>query len=79
MASKDPIFYVHHAQLDHLWWQWQQEDIDRRLVEYSGKHMHNSTAHDASIQSLLVYGGFTDDIPVSEVMNTEGGRLCYRY
>lgn len=41
--------------------------------------MHNSTENDASLESILVYGGFTVDIPVSEVMNTEGGTLCYRY
>ncbi|KAH8785171.1 putative tyrosinase [Diaporthe sp. PMI_573] len=78
-AANDPIFYVHHAQMDHLWWQWQQEDLQKRLIEYNGKHMHNSTGQDAGLDSMLVYGGFTDDIPVSHVMNTEGGKLCYRY
>lgn len=76
---KDPIFYLHHAQLDHLWWQWQQEDRAKRLTEYEGKHMHNSTANDANLDSLLLYGKFARDIPVSEVMDTEGGVLCYRY
>lgn len=41
--------------------------------------MHNSTANDANLDSLLLYGKFARDIPVSKVMDTEGGVLCYRY
>ncbi len=40
--------------------------------------MFNSTG-EASTSDLLMYAGFAEDIPVSQVMNTEGGFLCYRY
>ncbi|TIC95046.1 Tyrosinase ustQ [Colletotrichum higginsianum] len=78
-AANDPVFYLHHAQIDHLWWRWQQENKAARLYEYEGKHMFNSTDGEASLSDMLHYGGFTEDIPVSLVMDTEGGRLCYRY
>ena len=65
-------------QLDRLWWRWQQEKLDYRIDEYQGKHMFNSTG-EASTSDLLMYAGFAKDIPVSQVMDTEGGFLCYRY
>lgn len=74
----DPLFYVHHAQLDRLWWRWQQESPDLRLKEYHGKHMYNSTGN-ATLDDILMYGGFAEDIPVSRVMDTKGGFLCYTY
>jgi tyrosinase len=74
----DPVFYVHHAQLDRMWWRWQQEDHRVRSTEYEGKHMFNSTGN-ATIDDMLMFGGFAEDIPVSKVMDTEGGFLCYRY
>ncbi|WDK18396.1 hypothetical protein CGRA01v4_09681 [Colletotrichum graminicola] len=78
-AANDPVFYLHHAQIDHLWWRWQQEDKATRLYEYEGKHMFNSTDGTASLSDTLQYGGFAEDIPVSWVMDTEDGFLCYRY
>ncbi|QUC21780.1 uncharacterized protein UV8b_06024 [Ustilaginoidea virens] len=77
-AANDPLFYVHHAQLDRVWWQWQQQDPRSRLTQYEGKHMFNSTGN-ATVSDMLMYGGFTDDVSVSSVMNTEGGFLCYKY
>lgn len=65
--------------MDHLWWKWQQEKREKRISEYDGKHMFNSTNENASVNDILLYGGFADDIPVSKVMDTENGILCYRY
>ena len=77
--TTDPVFYLHHAQIDHLWWQWQQENRSKRIYEYTGKQTKTATSDDASLDKLLRYGGFVDDIPVRQVMDTEGGFLCYRY
>jgi tyrosinase len=74
----DPLFFVHHAQLDHVWWRWQRENPRVRLNEYRGKHMFNSTG-EATVDDVLMYGGFAEDIPVSKIMDTEGGFLCYTY
>lgn len=40
--------------------------------------MYNSTGP-ASDGDVLMYGGFTNDLPVREVMSTEGRQLCYTY
>ncbi|KHO11559.1 BolA protein [Metarhizium robertsii ARSEF 23] len=77
-AANDPLFFLHHANLDRLWWRWQRENPSVRLFEYSGRHMYNSTGP-ASDGDVLMYGGFTNDLPVREVMSTEGRQLCYTY
>ncbi|OAA72577.1 putative domain, di-copper centre [Cordyceps fumosorosea ARSEF 2679] len=74
----DPLFYVHHAQLDRTWWRWQQMYPRTRLLEYEGRHMFNSTGN-ATLNDELLYGSFAASIPVAKVMDTEGGFLCYKY
>ncbi|KAK3400721.1 hypothetical protein B0T20DRAFT_347247 [Sordaria brevicollis] len=72
-AANDPLFYVHHASLDRMWWRWQWENPDVRLQEYSGKHMFNSTPGEANLEDWLLYGGFTEDVQVKRAMSTESG------
>jgi tyrosinase len=74
----DPVFFLHHAQLDRLWWMWQQRGLPRRLTEYHGPASANATVG-ATIQDLLLFRGISEYIPVSYIMDTEGGHLCYRY
>ena len=33
----DPLFFLHHANLDRLWWQWQQRDLNLRLWGMGGR------------------------------------------
>jgi tyrosinase len=32
----DPMFYVHHAFIDKLWWDWQSFDLSNRLYAIGG-------------------------------------------
>ena len=32
----DPIFFLHHAFVDLLWWRWQLQDLDTRLTAVGG-------------------------------------------
>ncbi|KAI5790277.1 hypothetical protein EDC01DRAFT_616541, partial [Geopyxis carbonaria] len=36
IGSVDPLFYLHHTNLDRIWWEWQQKDPKKRLKEVSG-------------------------------------------
>lgn len=35
----DPIFFLHHAYIDRLWWQWQQANLTSRLTDISGPNV----------------------------------------
>lgn len=35
----DPLFYIHHAFIDKLWWDWQSADLDARLYSIGGPNV----------------------------------------
>jgi len=39
LSPGDPIFYLHHTYIDKLWWEWQSEDLGRRLTDISGPNI----------------------------------------
>lgn len=32
----DPVFFLHHANVDRLWWQWQKANLSARLTDMTG-------------------------------------------
>ncbi|KAJ8064632.1 hypothetical protein OCU04_006958 [Sclerotinia nivalis] len=78
-SPNDPIFFLHHTQVDRLWWEWQQIDPRRRLRDYGGKVGTAESSRDASINDILHVGGLGRAITVSEIMSTETEILCYIY
>lgn len=40
----DPVFFMHHTNLDRLWWEWQQVDSPARLTQMGGQSIP-SQAH----------------------------------
>ncbi len=80
-AANDPIFWLHHVQLDRLWWKWQLERPDTRFTDYEGISLNTSAGRkkEARLGDTLEFLDLWKDIRVSEVMKTEGSVLCYRY
>lgn len=77
-APYDPLFFLHHTQLDRLWWLWQQRDRGKRLVDYGGRN-HRHSIEMARLEDEVQMQGFAPSVKVRDVMDTEGGLLCYRY
>jgi tyrosinase len=65
----DPVFFLHHTQLDRMWWQWQV----RHKFKKQGLHK------DDFIKEEFHFEGFAPDRKMSEIMSTESDLLCYRY
>ncbi|KAF9877028.1 amino acid transporter [Colletotrichum karsti] len=40
-SPADPIFYLHHANLDRLWWEWQTANLSTRLYAMGGPNVAN--------------------------------------
>ena len=78
-APADPVFFLHHTQLDRLWWKWQQQDPQRRWKDYSGKAAYTLASSRASLSDPLPFRNMAPDVRVEDIMNTESGFLCYRY
>ncbi|KAF4638022.1 hypothetical protein G7Y89_g45 [Cudoniella acicularis] len=73
----DPVFFLHHTNLDRLWWQWQMKKPETNLQAYNGKANKNEIRA-ASLGDDLDLGGLRRNIFVSEVMDTTSGLFCYR-
>lgn len=79
-SPNDPIFWLHHANVDRLWWQWQQKNarpsrkhagrIVTPLTAYGGK-----TASGQSVSSTDTLSPF--GLAVSDTFLTQP--LCYAY
>ncbi|KAK8097638.1 Tyrosinase [Apiospora kogelbergensis] len=78
-APNDPLFWLHHVQLDRLWWLWQEEDARARQNDYSESEQQPSSSGPANLADVLQYEGLARAIRVGDVMTTESGPLCYRY
>ncbi|EFY94007.1 Tyrosinase [Metarhizium robertsii ARSEF 23] len=76
-APNDPVFFLHHANLDRLWWTWQQK-TQERIWEYNGLG-NSSTFQSASLEDVLHMEGLGPDVKVRDVMHTNFGMFCYGY
>lgn len=77
-APYDPLFFLHHTQLDRLWWLWQQRQPDNGVTAYGG-HKQRHSLEMASLDDLIVMHGLAPDIKVNEFMDIQGDMLCYSY
>ncbi|KAJ1725700.1 hypothetical protein LPJ53_000179 [Coemansia erecta] len=68
-SPNDWIFMLHHANLDRLWWQWQQNG---RLWTMDGPNAGGGTV---SLTTNIAY--FNE--PVRTVMQLGYGSMCYQY
>jgi tyrosinase len=79
----DPVFYLHHTNLDRLFWSWQQEDLSTRLSDVSGPIVpfdyNNTVAGNVTLDFEINLYPLTGNFTLGELLNTEGKVLCYTY
>ncbi|EAU93528.2 tyrosinase central domain-containing protein [Coprinopsis cinerea okayama7 len=79
-APADPIFYLHHANLDRIWTKWQNADRQNRLYEISGPiSVVPETDVQVTLDWILPFETVADPIPLRDVMDTEAYPSCFRY
>ena len=77
-GPNDPVFFLHHVNLDRLWSEWQHGANRDKLIAYRGKAF-NDTEVPATLADVLDMGGLARNIRVGDVMDTTSGLFCYRY
>ncbi|KAF8704782.1 Common central domain of tyrosinase, partial [Rhizoctonia solani] len=77
-SPNEPLFFLHHAQVDRLWTLWQGRNATR-LLDYQGNTIQNSTVFNATLQDTLDFMGLGDNRSVESVMDTLSNGLCYKY
>jgi tyrosinase len=80
-SPNEPLFFLHHPQIDALWWRWQQQNPATRLTEFAGNRNSptGGPAGNATLDDVLLMNGIAPDITVREIMDTSDPRWCYKY
>ncbi|CAE6503803.1 unnamed protein product [Rhizoctonia solani] len=81
----DPLFFLHHNNVDRLWALWQGRD-QQRLNDYAGNTVQGQSDTDASRYPLATLDDTIDvgiqgfpPVKVRDLMDTQGSLLCYKY
>ena len=72
----DPVFFMHHGFVDHMWHIWQNADPSGRMYQVSG---NTADGGQTTLDTVLSSFGLRSDVRVADVMDIMGGNLCYRY
>lgn len=78
LIAIDPLFFLHHAQMDRLWWMWQQRDPQNRMAA-AGDHNSRHVIAMATLDDDVDVDKLAPPVKVKDVLETEWGFLCYRY
>jgi tyrosinase len=81
-SANDPLFYLHHANLDRIWSIWQEQSSDN-LYDMGGPIFPNGTGL-TTLDYIMEMGQFmAPSLPIRTVMDTMNrngrGILCYKY
>jgi len=84
----DPLFYLHHSMIDRVWDTWQRKKWPARKTDIGGpdtmwaypyNYFGDIPYKNVTLKTPLNYGLIADTITINDVMDTQGGCLCYTY
>jgi tyrosinase len=80
-SNGDPVFFLHHAMIDRVWWIWQLQDLQTRLRAVAGS-VTGQPGKQGSLTDQIQLGVNAGAVTIGDVMSTLGGmdgELCYIY
>ncbi|KAI1840816.1 hypothetical protein JX266_012964 [Neoarthrinium moseri] len=84
----DPLFYLHHANMDRLWYTWQKLDWPARRSDIGGPDTQfaypfaffgDIPYSNVTLDYTMDFGPLRKNIKIREVMDPQSGALCYKY
>lgn len=76
----DPLFYLHHGNLDRIFWEWQQRDPAARLNEVGGPvKPFDYGGENVTLEFEIEMGRLAGSVTLKDLLDTRGGTLCYTY
>jgi tyrosinase len=78
-SPADPLFYLHHGNLDRLWWQWQRVDRATRMFDISGPTTQRPPFTNVTLDFQMTFTTLGPLVPVREIMDTETQPSCFVY
>ncbi|KAJ3038811.1 hypothetical protein HDV00_000299 [Rhizophlyctis rosea] len=80
-STNDPVFFMHHANIDRWWRKWQAEN-PQAAHDYSGNTVPGRNDNTATPNDIMTYYGMFPDTPVWQAFDTVGGMngaWCFNY
>jgi tyrosinase len=83
-SINDPLFFMHHTQIDHVWWMWQALDPANNLRAVGGPVFPDGSGGEVTAAYPVQMSPFTaPDTTIGAVLDTlnrdGSGVLCYVY
>jgi tyrosinase len=81
ISPGDPAFYLHHGQIDRLYWIWQNLDFARRQgVWGTNTFLDFPPSANTTVNDLIDISPLAGPVTIKSLMNTVGGTpFCYVY
>jgi len=87
-STNDPLFWLHHTELDRLWAIWQGDNATRLQdvaapTTLSFGSLLGAKGKKTTLQTIIWQGQFPPDLAIGRIVDTQNkngtGILCYRY
>lgn len=76
----EPLFYLHHTNLDSILWLWQKQDPEKRLHEVGGPvKMLDYGGVNVTLDFEVDLGVIAGSVKLGDLLDTQGSVLCYVY
>ena len=75
---EDPLFYLHHLNLDRKWWQWQQRNPKKRLREISGPSTKGGN-DTVTLNFVMDFPYLGSNLTIRDVMELGKEPNCYGF
>ncbi|CAN9080630.1 unnamed protein product [Alternaria alternata] len=76
----EPLFYLHHANLDRIYWRWQQQDLETRLREVGGPIIaEDYLGKNVTLDFEVNIGKLAPSRKLKDLMHIQEGPFCYTY
>lgn len=81
MSPGDPVFYLHHAQIDRVWAIWQNLDpLNRQNAIFgTGTFQDIPPSANVTLDDYVSVGVLNEPKKVRELLSTVAGPFCYVY
>jgi tyrosinase len=80
-SDSDPYFFLHHAQIDRVWWIWQNLDLVNRLYAIDGTLtlLNTPPSRNGTLDDTIWLGVNGEPITIRSAVSTLAGKFCYVY
>jgi len=89
-SSNEPLFFMHHAMIDKIWYDWQIRNpvnvksfFGGSVASFESLDAYNQYPNGGppflGLDSTIPADGIFQEVTIGDVVNTTGGYLCYVY